>query len=63
MFVNDEPRLIVDASNPGGVDLPVDYEHQNVRPDTNGSGPVPAAGWIKALAMCSDGISERADWT
>ena len=33
----------------GGIDLPIDFEHQNDNPDASLKSPVPAAGWIKVL--------------
>ena len=45
------------------VDLAIDYEHQNDRPEARLSGPVPVAGWIKELAARADGIWGRVEWT
>ncbi|WP_340214117.1 phage protease, partial [Dinoroseobacter shibae] len=33
----------------GGIDLPIDHEHQGDDPARQKNGPVPAAGWIKGL--------------
>ena len=62
-FINDAPTEILAAFEEGGIELPVDYEHQNDRPAAKLSGPVPAAGWIKELSMRADGIWARVDWT
>ncbi|CUH80719.1 Mu-like prophage I protein [Tropicibacter naphthalenivorans] len=51
------------AFDAGGIDLPMDYEHQNDRPEAKLSGPVPAAGWINELAARADGIWGRVEWT
>jgi len=44
-----DPAALVLAFQSGGVDLPVDFGHQNDNPDARLKGPVPAAGWIKEL--------------
>jgi phage I-like protein len=46
-----------------GVDLPIDYEHQNDRPEAKLTGPVPAAGWIKELRGDETGLWGRVEWT
>jgi len=45
-----------------GADLPIDYDHQSLNADAK-SGPVPAAGWIKAIDAREDGIWARVEWT
>jgi phage I-like protein len=45
------------------LDLVVDFEHQNDTPAARLSGPVPAAGWIKALQARADGIWGLVHWT
>ena len=40
-------------------DVVIDYEHQT----ENGSGPAPAAGWIKEVEAREDGIWARVEWT
>jgi phage I-like protein len=62
-FLNDAPEGIIAAFKEGGIELPVDYEHQNDRPAAKLSGPVPAAGWIKELNLRPDGLWARVDWT
>ncbi|MFZ7089845.1 phage protease [Primorskyibacter sp. 2E233] len=62
-FVVDDPDAILAAFAAGGIDLPIDYEHQNDNPKAKLSGPVPAAGWIKELATRADGIWGRVEWT
>lgn len=51
------------AFNAGGVDLPVDYEHQNDKQDSLPAGPIPAAGWIKELEVRGNGLWGRVEWT
>ncbi|MBV2360993.1 phage protease [Thalassococcus sp. CAU 1522] len=62
-FVNDKPEAVLATFRAGGIELPVDYEHQNEKPEAKLSGPVPAAGSIKELAVRADGIWGRVDWT
>lgn len=62
-FRNAEPARLVELFRQGGIDLPIDYEHQNDRPEAKRNGPVPAAGWIKALELRADGLWGRVDWT
>ncbi|MDD9716773.1 phage protease [Dinoroseobacter sp. PD6] len=47
----------------GGIDLPIDYEHQGDDPARQKNGPVPAAGWIKRLEVRPDGIWGDVSWT
>ena len=63
VFDNTDPDAIIEAFGRNGADLPVDYQHQNDRPEATRSGPVPAAGWIKELAGRADDIWGRVDWT
>lgn len=58
-----DPGAIVLAFQAAGVDLPIDYEHQNDRPEAKNNGPVPAAGWIKALRSDDQGLWGRVEWT
>ncbi|MES2146139.1 MAG: phage protease [Pseudomonadota bacterium] len=58
-----DPSGLVLAFQSGGVDLPVDYEHQNDKPEAKLHGPVRAAGWIKELRSQEDGIWGRVEWT
>ena len=51
------------AFQSGGIDLPVDYEHQNDVPEARLHGPVPAAGWIKELKADAAGLWGRVEWT
>lgn len=46
----------------GGVDLPVDYDHQLEHAAANGR-PAPAAGWISELEAREDGVWGRVEWT
>lgn len=62
-FVLDNPEAVVAVFETGGIDLPVDYEHQTEKPEAKQSGPVPAAGWIKQLQVRADGLWGRVDWT
>jgi phage I-like protein len=61
-FVLSDPGAVVAAFQAARVDLPIDYGHQNDLPPREG-GPVPAAGWIKALAVRADGLWGRVEWT
>lgn len=62
-FTVDDPAALVAAFNAAKVDLPVDYEHQNDKPAPGRTGPVPAAGWIKALKVAANGLWGRIEWT
>lgn len=44
------------------ADLPVDFDHQSLTANEK-AGPVPAAGWIKELAVREDGVWGRVEWT
>lgn len=46
----------------GGIDLPIDYDHQTLEADAK-AGPVPAAGWIKALEVRDGALWGRVTWT
>ena len=54
---------LVLAFQSSGIDLPIDYEHQNDKPEARLSGPVPAAGWIKELKADETGLWGRVEWT
>jgi phage I-like protein len=58
----DPAGLIFDFQE-RGIDLPVDDEHQNDKPETKLRGPVPAAGWIKELAHNASGLWGRVEGT
>lgn len=58
----DPAALLLDFQS-RGVDLPIDYEHQNDRPEAKLAGPVPAAGWIKELRADDSGLWGRVEWT
>lgn len=58
-----DPSGLILAFQSGGIDLPVDYEHQNDKPEARLSGPVPAAGWIKELRADDTGLWGRVEWT
>lgn len=62
-FVLADPDAVIAAFQSGGIDLPVDYEHQNDRPEAKLSGPVPAAGWIKELRRDAGHLWGRVEWT
>ena len=44
-----DPERLIAAFEADKVDIAIDYEHQADKP--TGPGPVPAAGWIRALAV------------
>ncbi len=58
-----DPAGLILSFQSGGIDLPVDYEHQNDKPEARLKGPVPAAGWIKELRSDETGIWGRVEWT
>lgn len=62
-FALPDPAAVVEAFARNGADLPVDYEHQADNPAAKASGPIPAAGWIKALKATAEGVFARIDWT
>ena len=62
-FILAEPEAVIAAFEAGRIDLPVDYEHQADKPVNRANGPVPAAGWIKALEARADGLWGRVEWT
>lgn len=62
-FSLDEPQAVLAAFRQGGIDLPVDFEHQNDNPEARLKGPVPAAGWIKELRADKSGLWGRIEWT
>jgi phage I-like protein len=57
-----DAQAVIDAFAAGGIDLPLDYEHQTLSAEDK-SGPVPAAGWIKALQARADGLWAQVEWT
>lgn len=57
------PQAVIANSMRGGIDLPIDYEHQADDPKLQKNGPVPAAGWIKGLEARPDGIWGKVEWT
>mgnify|MGYP003631834725 FL=1 len=58
-----DPAAVILAFETHGADLPIDYEHQVDRPEATLKGPVPAAGWIKALAANASGLWGQVEWT
>lgn len=58
-----DPAALVLAFQSAALNLPIDYEHQNDRPEARLSGPVPAAGWIKELKADDSGLWGRVEWT
>ena len=58
-----DPAALIRDFEGRGVDLPIDYEHQNDRPEAKLIGPVPAAGWIKELRADETGLWGRVEWT
>ncbi|WP_375263779.1 phage protease [Palleronia sp.] len=62
-FDATDSATIVAAFSAGGIDLPVDYEHQNDAPKGRVSGRVPPAGWITELKQRSNGLWGRVEWT
>ena len=62
-FDPGDPAGLILAFQANGADLPVDYEHQNDKPEARLNGPVRAAGWIKELQARDDGLWGRVEWT
>ena len=64
-YVLREPQKLIDDFLAGGLDLPVDYHHQNdgKSPGALAAGPIPAAGWIKELTLAANGIWGKVSWT
>jgi phage I-like protein len=62
-FNLSDPEALVIEFQSLGIDLPIDYEHQNDKPEAKLSGPVPAAGWIKELKAAEGGLWGRVEWT
>lgn len=62
-YTLSDPHAVIRAFQAGAIDLPIDYEHQNDRPEARLSGPVPAAGWIKEMAARATGLWARVEWT
>lgn len=54
---------VIAASLRRGVDLVIDYEHQSEAAPEAKAGPIPAAGWIKALEARADGLWGKVEWT
>ncbi|MEM7643970.1 MAG: Mu-like prophage major head subunit gpT family protein, partial [Pseudomonadota bacterium] len=63
VFLVDDPDALVAAFGAGGIDLPVDDHHQTDKPPAGYAGPVPAAGWMKAIRREGARILGRVDWT
>jgi len=64
--VDDESaRLVVEAFEQHGTDLPIDYEHQTLGGTyASPSGQAPAAGWIRRiLSEPGVGLLAEIDWT
>ena len=57
-----DPAAVALASQPAGVDLVIDYEHQTEFTAKNGQKAI-AGGWIKELQARADGIWARVEWT
>ncbi|MDF3907771.1 MULTISPECIES: phage protease [Paracoccus] len=47
VFDNSGPDALIATFGARAVDVPIDYEHQNDRPEARLNGPVPAASWVK----------------
>lgn len=66
-FIVDEEsaRLVVQAFEEHGADLPIDYEHQTLGGQfASPTGQAPAAGWIKGIeAVPQEGIFALVEWT
>jgi len=63
VFNLSDAEAVVAEFQAMGIDLPIDYEHHNDKPEAKLSGPVPAAGWIKELKAAEGGLWGRVEWT
>ncbi len=61
-FLLEDPAKVVRNSQDRLRTMVIDYEHQTDLAEKNGQ-PAPAAGWIKELAVRTDGIWGRVEWT
>ena len=61
-FSLPDAGAVIEAFAANGADLPVDFEHQAVNA-AGKTGPIPAAGWIKALKATDEGVFAKIDWT
>lgn len=57
-----DSAAVLAAFAKGGIDLPIDYEHQTLEAEAK-AGPVPAAGWIKQLEARDGALWGRVTWT
>ena len=57
-----DDKAVLEAFARGGIDLPIDYDHQTLEADAK-AGPVPAAGWIKELQARDGALWGRVEWT
>lgn len=55
-------EAVLKAFEAGGIDLPIDYEHQTLTASDR-QGPVPVAGWIKELQAREGALWGRVQWT
>ena len=55
-------EAVISAFLAGGIELPVDYEHQTLEAGER-KGPVPAAGWIEHLEVRDGALFARVSWT
>ena len=62
VFLEADADALMAEFNRRGVDLMMDYNHQQLRAKTNGQ-PAPASGWITALEKGEKGLSARVSWT
>ena len=60
-FTNDEPERVIANSLARGVDLVIDFDHATVYAPKGTQ--IPAAGWIRELAVKDGKIRARVEWT
>lgn len=58
--VSFDPERLVEAFKAGGVDLPIDFEHETEFTATLGARP--ARGWIVELQARAEGLFGRIEW-
>jgi phage I-like protein len=62
-FLLSHPEAVVADFEARRIDLPVDYHHQHDHRAPGQVGPIPAAGWIKALRHDARGLWGQVEWT
>lgn len=61
-YLNDKPDHILAEFQSWGMPLLIDYHHQTIESARN-AGPIPAAGWGKAMSVEAGEIWTTVEWT